>query len=159
MAKSIEQKVQELADREEIKELTARYCWHVAHGEGESTARLFTDDGVLDVTTGDTGPVRGMEALLKFFARVNQPEAAIPFIHNHIIELNGDQAHGTCTIDARFSQRGESVIAAGYYHDKYRRVDDKWRFAERKITFHHVVPLKLGWAEAKGQSRNPRRQG
>lgn len=47
MAKSLEQKVQELADREEIKELTAKYCWHVQHSEGESIARLFTEDGVL----------------------------------------------------------------------------------------------------------------
>ena len=46
MAKSIEQRVQELEDRDEIKELTARYCWHVAHGEGEAVANLFTDDGV-----------------------------------------------------------------------------------------------------------------
>ena len=50
MAKSLEQKVQELADREEIKELTASYCWHVQHSEGEAIARLFTDDGVLEGT-------------------------------------------------------------------------------------------------------------
>src|SRR5579862_4210057 len=151
MNKSIEQRVQELADREEIKELTAKYCWHVARGEGEAVARLFTSDGVLDGP--DFKPVRGMDDLLKFYgAGVRVPANAVPFIHNHIIELNGDQAQGTCTIDARFKRNGESVIAAGWYNDKYRRVDGKWLFAERKITFHHSVPLKKGWAEAKEEA-------
>ncbi|MGH7863645.1 MAG: nuclear transport factor 2 family protein, partial [Candidatus Binataceae bacterium] len=59
MSKSIEQRVQELADREEIKELTARYCWHVAHGEGEQVAKLFSDDGLLEVRDGTFKPVRG----------------------------------------------------------------------------------------------------
>jgi uncharacterized protein (TIGR02246 family) len=154
MAKTIEQRVQELEDRDEIKELTARYCWHVAHGEGEAVASLFADDGVLDVSDADFKPVRGREALLKFYrASVREPEVAIPFIQNHIIEVTGDEAHGTCAIEARFSRNGESITAAGYYQDKYRRERGRWRFVERKLFFHHVVPLKQGWAEAKGQSR------
>ncbi len=156
MGKSLEQRVRELEDREEIKELTARYCWHVAHGEGEAVARLFTDNGVLDMPGTDFKPVRGGEALFKFYrAAVREPEAAIPFIQNHIIQINGDHANGTCAIEARFSRNGESVTAAGYYEDSYRRERGRWRFAERRIVFHHVVPLKLGWAEAKGQSRTP----
>ncbi len=89
MTKSIEQRIQELEDRDEIKELTARYCWHVAHGEGEAVANLFADDGVLDVRDADFKAVRGREALLKFYrASVREPEVAIPFIQNHIIEVN-----------------------------------------------------------------------
>jgi len=154
MAKSIEQRVRELEDRGQIIELTARYCWHIAHGEGEAAANLFTDDGVLDMTDADFKPVRGREAILKFYrASVREPEVALPFIHNHIIELSGDDARGTCAIEARFSRNGESVTAAGYYEDKYRREGGRWLFAERKLYFHHVVPLKQGWAEAKGQSR------
>lgn len=154
MAKSIEQRVRELEDRDEIKELTARYCWHVARGEGAAVANLFTDEGVLDVTNADFKPVRGREALLKFYrASVRKPEAALPFIQNHVIELSGDDARGTCAIEARFARNGESVTAAGYYEDKYRRERGRWRFAERKLFFHHVVPLKQGWAEAKGRSR------
>lgn len=154
MAKSIEQRVRELEDRGQIIELTARYCWHIAHGEGEAAANLFTDDGVLDMTDADFKPVRGREAILRFYrASVREPEVALPFIHNHIIELSGDDARGTCAIEARFSRNGESVTAAGYYEDKYRREGGRWLFAERKLYFHHVVPLKQGWAEAKGQSR------
>ena len=154
MSKTIEQRVQELADREEIKELTAKYCWHVARGEGEAVANLFADDGVLDLADPSFKAVRGKQDLLKFYrSSVREPEIAVPFIHNHIIEIDGDDAHGTCTIDARFIRDGESVIAAGWYEDKYRRVSGKWRFVVRKITFHHAVPLKKGWAEAKAEAR------
>jgi hypothetical protein len=77
----------------------------------------------------------------------------VPFIHNHIIEFDGDnEAHGTCTIDARFTRKGESLLGAGWYNDTYRRVNGKWRFAERKIHFHHNVPLKEGWAKVKAEA-------
>lgn len=153
MAKTVEQRVQELEDRDQIKELTARYCWHVAHGEGEAVAALFADDGVLEVTDGSFKPVKGRDELLKFYrTSVNQPEMAIPFIQNHIIQVNGDEAEGTCGIEARFTRNGESVTAAGYYEDRYRRENGKWRFTQRKITFHHVVPLKVGWAEARAKA-------
>ena len=154
MAKSLEQRIQELEDRDQIKELTARYCWHVARGEGEAVAALFTDDGALEVNDGSFRPVRGGEALLKFYrSAVNQPKLAIPFIQNHIIEVHGDEARGTCGIEARFSRNGESVTAAGYYEDRYRREKGAWRFVERKITFWHSVPLKQGWAEAKAAAK------
>ena len=38
--KTLEQQVQELTDREEIKELTARYAHEVTHGEGAKVAEL-----------------------------------------------------------------------------------------------------------------------
>ena len=43
--KTLEQQVREIADREEIKELTAKYAHWVALGEGAKVAQLFTDDG------------------------------------------------------------------------------------------------------------------
>jgi hypothetical protein len=153
MAKSLEQKVQELQDRDEIRELTAKYCWHVQHSEGEKIAHLFTDDGALIGSNSDFKPVRGMDALVKFYRAITPAEAPVPFIHNHIIEIDGDNdAHGTCTIDARFTRKGDSILGAGYYEDKYRRVDGKWRFAERKITLHFSVPLKEGWAKVKAEN-------
>jgi SnoaL-like protein len=43
--KTLEERVREIADREEIKELTAKYAHWVALGEGARVAQLFTDDG------------------------------------------------------------------------------------------------------------------
>jgi hypothetical protein len=44
--KTSEERVQEIAEPEEIKELTAKCAHWVAIGEGAQVARLFTDDGV-----------------------------------------------------------------------------------------------------------------
>jgi hypothetical protein len=44
--KTLEERVREIADREEVKELTAKYAHWVALGEGANVAQLFTEDGI-----------------------------------------------------------------------------------------------------------------
>ena len=90
MAKSLEQKIQELQDRDEIRELTARYCWHVQHSEGEKIAHLFTDDGVMD---GDMGTVKGHAALRDAVARVwaAEPAGTLHLTLNAVIDTSGSE--------------------------------------------------------------------
>jgi ketosteroid isomerase-like protein len=144
---SIERTVRGLMDREEIKELTARYCWHVMRGEGAKIVELFADDAVFDNSANGGAVANGRAELLKFYEGI-RPLQAIPFIQNHIIEVNGDAANGTCAIEGRFTVKGDSLTGAGYYEDRYRRVNGQWRFAARKLFLHHMVPLKEGWASA-----------
>lgn len=147
---TIEERLHRLEAVAEIKELTARYCLHVSRKEGEAIVDLFTADGVLDGSTAGLGVISGRDALLSFYKRsVGDGEESLPFIHNHIVEVSGNDASGTCALEARFSRDGRSVTAAGYYHDTYRREDGRWLFAERKLFFHHVVPLSDGWAETR----------
>lgn len=148
--KTLEQQVQELADREEIKELTARYAHGVARGEGAAVAELFTDDGVfINSFNPDTPPtvVRGREELHKFYTRIKR-NTALPCIHNHIITIDGDQATGTCSLEVRITQNNRSMIGSAYYDDRFRRENGRWKFVERRCTFFHFVPLQQGWAEA-----------
>ncbi len=148
--KTLEQQVQELTDREEIKELTARYAHGVARGEGAKVAELFTDDGVfINQLSPDNPPtvVRGREALQKFYTNIKR-NTALPCIHNHLITLAGDEATGTCSIEVRITTKHQSMIGSGYYEDRFRRENERWKFAERHCTFFHFVPLLQGWAEA-----------
>jgi uncharacterized protein (TIGR02246 family) len=147
--KTLEQQVQELADREEIKELTAHYAHGVARGEGAKVAELFTDDGVFINELPDTAPtvVRGREALNKFYGAIKR-NTALPCIHNHLITLAGDEATGTCSIEVRITRNNQSMIGSGYYEDRFRRENGRWKFVERHCTFFHFVPLQQGWVEA-----------
>lgn len=147
--KTLEQQVQELADREEIKELTARYAHGVARGEGASVAALFTDDGTfLNRFPGQpVTEVRGRDALNKFYGAI-QRNFALPCIHNHLITLAGDEATGTCSIEVRITRSGQSMIGSGYYEDRFRRENGRWKFVVRDCTFFHFVPIQQGWAEA-----------
>ncbi len=147
--KTLEQQVQELADREELKELTAHYAHGVARGEGAKVAELFTDDGVFINDLPDTAPtvVRGREALNKFYGAIKR-NTALPCIHNHLITLAGDEATGTCSIEVRITRNNQSMIGSGYYEDRFRRENGRWKFVERHCTFFHFVPLQQGWVEA-----------
>jgi ketosteroid isomerase-like protein len=147
--KTLEQQVQELADREELKELTAHYAHGVARGEGAKVAALFTDDGVFINDLPDTAPtvVRGREALNKFYGAIKR-NTALPCIHNHLITLAVDEATGTCSIEVRITRNNQSMIGSGYYEDRFRRENGRWKFVERHCTFFHFVPLQQGWVEA-----------
>ena len=110
--KTLEQRLQEVEDREEIKELTAKYAHWVACGEGAKVKDLFTDDGrFINEVIGEKPniEVRGRKQLDEFYPGLKRG-MALPCIHNHIIELDGDNAKGTCTIEVRITRDGQSII-------------------------------------------------
>jgi hypothetical protein len=146
--KTLEQKVQELADREEIRELIARYAHRVARGE--SNAELFTDDGVF-ITRIPGRPVQslGREKIAKLYKEASaRPDHPLPMIHNYLISISDNEATGLCSNELRITEDGRSIIASGYYEDRYRRENGRWKFAMRDATFFHWVPIQDGWAKS-----------
>jgi len=131
--------LRELADRELIRDLTHSYAHRVAHGL--ANADLFTDVGayIHRRTLDDPGHVtRGRAALDAHFApRPGTTGGAMPMIHNHLIEIDGDEARATCSIELRVSADGESMIASGFYRDRLRREGGVWKFVERDVAFFH----------------------
>lgn len=146
--KTLEARIQELADREEIRDLAATYAHRVAHGL--SNADLFTDDGayIHRRAVGDPGrTVQGRAALdAHFIDRPGSTGSAMPMIHNHLIVVDGDTATAICSIELRVSDSGTSVIASGFYRDRLRREGGRWKFVVRDVAFFHWVPIQQGWA-------------
>ena len=140
---SLEDRIRDIEDRDEIRELTARYCHAVAAADVNGIVDLFCDDGVF--CTGDR-TTKGTQALKKFYSSLAlQPP--IPFIQNHVIdEISDGRARARCSVEIRMVAEGESVTTAGWYDDTFQRVDGKWKFAERKFHVFHMVPLSKGWA-------------
>ena len=148
--KTLEEKVQELADREEIRDLIATYAHRMAHGL--PVADLFADDGAyINRGTADrpaAREVRGRAALDEYFGdRTKVAEHPLPMIHNHLISIHGDEATGICSNELRLAENGASIIASGYYQDRFRREHGRWRFVVRDVTFFHWGPLQQGWAK------------
>lgn len=141
-------KVQELADREEIRELIAIYAHRVAHGY--SIADLFTEDGVWTIRklpSGEVHTVAGVaELTARFGDRRDNADRPLPMLHNFVIAIDGNEAGGICSNELRATEDGQSIIASGYYEDRYRREGGLWKFARRETTFFHWVPLERGWA-------------
>jgi hypothetical protein len=149
-SKTGEQQLREIADREEIRALVSRYALGIARNF--PVYELFTEDAVfIDRIPGR--PIREFTSLAPLLAMYQGVPAAtppLPMIHNHIIEIDGDEAIGVCSIEIRWIENGESVISSGYYDDKYRRVNGRWMFAERDVKFFHWCTLKEGWAQGNG---------
>lgn len=155
--KTAAQILQELVDREQIRELIARYAQRVAHGM--SNADLFTEDGVF-ITRYPDGRISESRGRAAIARRWGGPPAAradpsLPMIHNHIVRINGDDATGICSNELRRTENGRSMIGSGYYQDRYRRENGQWKFVERDMTFFHWVPIQQGWAEKRAAANDP----
>lgn len=140
---TLEQRIRALEDRESIRELTSRYCQLAVGGRADEIVALFTRDGVME--SGETVG-RGHATLLELYRSSFRELRPIPFVHNHVIELDGDRATGFCSLELRTVENGEAVTAAGHYEDRFEREEGVWKFAHRKLVFYHRVPLSRGWA-------------
>lgn len=134
----------ELADREAIRDLVNRYAECVWRKDAEAAGALFTEDCAMD--TGDGNPILGREALISTYGRVFVENDFMPFVSNHLIELDGDRARGTCRLDLRATMGGRAMIGAGHYEDEYLRLHGEWKFASRRLRMSFLVPIKEGWA-------------
>ena len=141
--------VHELADLEAIRDLARRYAHYVWQGAVEKLAGLFAEDGEMD--PGTRPPIRGRAALDACFREMlTTGSTFLPFVQQHLVDLDGDAARGTCYIDLRAEVDGTSMIGGGWYDDRYVRTPAGWRFQSRKITLRFFVPLAEGWATKPG---------
>lgn len=142
MAKSTEERIRELADREAIRDLANRYVDCMWRRDLAGVAALFTEDGVMD--TGDRPPMVGREAIVRTYEGVTAGPVLQPFVHNHVIDLDGDRATGRCYLDLRSSFGDARLIGAGSYEDEYLRVGEEWKIRSRTLKMSFLVPLAQG---------------
>ena len=147
-----EQMVQELWDREKIRELTYRYGLAIEAQDEEQMANLFTTDGAVDFSSLGRGVIQGHAALKEFY-RFTWPLKVKPFFTNHLITLDGERASGICSLENRATRGDDSMIGAGRLHDTYVRINGDWKFATRRVEMFYFVSLNDGWAKAVGPSQ------
>jgi uncharacterized protein (TIGR02246 family) len=140
---SIEQRLARLDAKDEIRELTARYCHAVVDGDADRIVELFCTDGIF--RTQALAP-EGHEELREFYKAGVGGKTHKPFVQNHVIEFDDEKhASGRCSVEIRVWQDGQAYTQAGHYHDRYRREDGRWRFAERHYVRYHNAPWQTGW--------------
>ena len=145
MAKSIEQIVQDLADREGIRELPIKYCDCVWRNDVSGIVDLFTNDAAF-ITKGRKNEHRaeGREGLLKLYGGITSgPITPRPYIHNHVIDLKGGgHASGRCYVEIRDAKKNFEWGGSGYYDDEYVKVGDGWKFKSRTFHAAHLPALQ-----------------
>jgi hypothetical protein len=124
----------DLMTRERIKELRALYGWHAARGDYESVVQLFAPDGIFEalIFEKERKVFLGHEEIRAFLKSSMLPGVVFPMIHNDITRVSGDEAWGTCAMEARTSLP-QLPAFSGYYHDRARKLGGRWLFTERRF--------------------------
>lgn len=131
--------LRELADREAIRDLASSYAHHVWRKDVKAVVDLFADDGEMDTLTRPL--IRGRQELLAAYEEMLGEDEFQPFVHNHVIDLDGDTAAGTCYIDLRAVIDGRRMMGWGHYDDRYVRVGGQWKFGYRKVNMSTFAPI------------------
>lgn len=151
---SVECRLKKLEDIEEIRRVRMQYHYFINEGLFADMASLFTDHASVDF--GGIGRAKGREGIRDFFLSVPRNLSLIKqFIHNHIVDVDGDRATGLAYMDARYAQGGNSVIAAARFTETYCRISNIWKIETMSVQAFFSVPLTEGWAGEKLNSTKP----
>jgi hypothetical protein len=154
----LEAMVRQLNDREALRDLRYRYHQFINEGKFAEIVDLFTADGELEF--GPLGKAKGRAGIIAFFKRLGPAPAAgsgaapsgphfsyvKQYIHNHVVEIEGDRARGFSYLEAKPVINGQAHLVAGRYDDEYLRSNGQWRFTRMAFTPHFIVPFNEGWA-------------
>jgi len=148
-------RLEQLEARVRIEELRASYCFLVDDRRyDELVDTCFTSDALCDFRARSAAvePMisRGREEIRGFFKQVVDVllDGMSHTVHNHRITIDGDRASGDCYFEltAIDATSGDAIVGAGRYIDRYRRVEGRWLFEERRADLFHIAPLAEGWA-------------
>ncbi len=125
-----------LEEKDAIRDLLARYCFHFDAGEFEQWLELFTPDGVFDV--GPRGCIRGQDGL-RDFLRVLPLVDGLPMtrhcVTNILIDVDGDRAAARSYVMVLGPGERVAIGVAGRYEDEIVKQAGRWRFRLRKVHF------------------------
>lgn len=125
-------------DLEAIRALVHRYAELIDLGELDALAALFTH--ATWSSPGRGTPLRGAEQVRRAYDGVvlyDGTPSTKHVISNVTIEVADDRrtasARSYFTVLQARPDLALQPIIAGRYHDRFERVDDAWRFADRQI--------------------------
>ncbi|GAA4591941.1 nuclear transport factor 2 family protein [Planotetraspora phitsanulokensis] len=135
-----------LRDVEEIKQLKARYFRHVDAKDWDACRELFTADARIDIG----GTVRTLDEFVSVTRAWLGDAVSVHSGSMPEIEITGpDEATGIWSMhdyiafpDDGHAPRG--MHGYGHYHERYRRVDGRWRIHTTRLTRLRIDPFEGG---------------
>ena len=142
----------ELAAREAIRDLIARYNQYGDHARFDPMLELFAEDAVLEIVPDERH--EGRAAIRAFFERAAGGD--VRFLRHmtatHQIDVDSEEAASGRCYFAVLTEKG--LDHWGTYRDRYRRIGERWHFAARSVRVDAAV--SGGWAERNRQARRRR---
>jgi hypothetical protein len=135
-------------DREEIREVLARYCRGIDRLDSELVASVYHDDAYDDHGTfkgsGKDFAVSVVQGLSRF-------ERTMHFLGNSLIDVDGDVAHSETYCVAYHRLRADDspaeaqdFVAGVRYVDRFERRDGAWLIANRVVVMEWTRYDALG---------------
>lgn len=125
-------------DKDAIQDVLHRYALHMSNFDFEKAIELYSDDAIFDETS--VSPdfyLDGKDALYNFW--VKHKSNVVQMMHmytNFILEKISDTEADTVT--TLFMQgktaNGDLFNLKGFWEDKFKKIDGKWKFSYRKLT-------------------------
>jgi ketosteroid isomerase-like protein len=123
------------------EQLSIAYARAVDFRDYDTLVRLFTEDGVLDVTGT---PLQGRAAIAKaIFSRPDELRSRHVLTNIFIDVLGADEARGISYLTLYRHVGPESLTGApapldgpaavGHYEDRFARTPEGWRFVRRQL--------------------------
>lgn len=131
-----------VADELAIRGLVARYADAVARYDEADWIATWCEDGRWIVFGR---PSEGRAKLLETWHHLmGMFDFVVQFAHQAVLEIDGDEATGRWTMsELGTPKQGEPSLMLAVYLDRYRRVDGRWRFAERRFEVLYMGPPDL----------------
>jgi len=134
--RSVESRLQEIEDREEIRALIHEYRRQLDRRDFAAYAALFTRDGEFVGNVGRAQTPAGIQAMLEGLLGPNpEPPGPTQFhlVANTQIDVTGDTATGTSTFAVIRREEGDqpALQLFGEYEDTFAREDGRWRIRRR----------------------------
>jgi len=140
----LRRRVERLESRAEISELISAYAIACDEHDIPRLASLFTEDAVFD-TPSKLMVANGRKGIVDMFIKVLGIRGpGYHWTHDHFIKVdpaNPDRATGLVLSHAETTPNKRPSLAAMKYEDKYRKVDGRWHFEKRVLSFLYYVPV------------------
>ena len=124
-----------------ICQIKARYCHTLDHKKWDAFRELFTEDFELSVPQVQT--LRGRDNALAFIQTALKDATTAHQVHLPEMEIDGDEARVVWAMQDRNTwdppKNGTSTQRGfGQYHERYARVDGRWKIAAQKLIYLHL---------------------
>lgn len=141
---SLEQRIQRLEDRAEIQELAVLYGYIMDERDEKGIREIFMEDATLRSQDG-VFAAEGIDAIVDtYLGRFKALGPTNHYSHGHVIRFyddDPDAAYGLLASHAEVVRNDVPMQVALRYKDEYRRVNGKWVFASRLMSYMYYMPI------------------